>query len=103
MILTARRVSAAEGLSLGFVNEVVPQDELLAAARRWADDIAACSPMSIRASKEAVMKGLDESDLAVYGLVVPFHAGCRGLDVGVTDPYSGPAAVQIDELVFFER
>ena len=68
MILTARRVSAAEGLSLGFVNEVVPQDELLAAARRWADDIAACSPMSIRASKEAVMKGLDESDLAAaYG------------------------------------
>lgn len=59
MILTARRVSAAEGLELGFVNEVVPPGELMAAARRWAGLIAECGPMSIRASKEAVLKGLD--------------------------------------------
>lgn len=31
MILTARRVSAAEGKELGFVNEVVPPGELMAA------------------------------------------------------------------------
>lgn len=60
MILTGRRVSAEEGISLGFVNEVVDADELMAAARRWADDICACSPMSVRASKEAVLRGLDE-------------------------------------------
>jgi enoyl-CoA hydratase/carnithine racemase len=30
------------------------------AAKRWADLIAECSPMSIRASKQAVLKGLDE-------------------------------------------
>ena len=59
MILTARRVSAAEGLQLGFVNEVVAPGELMAAARRWAGLIAECGPMSIRASKEAVLKGLD--------------------------------------------
>lgn len=64
MILTARRVSAAEGKDLGFVNEVVAPHELMAAARRWADLIAECSPMSIRASKAAVMKGLDETTLA---------------------------------------
>ncbi len=63
MILTGRRVSAAEGQALGFVNEVVPPGELMAAARRWAAQIAECSPMSIRASKEAVMKGLDEGSL----------------------------------------
>src|SRR5271165_6268420 len=51
MILTARRVSAKEGLELGFVNEVVAPGELMAAARRWAVLIAECSPMSIRASK----------------------------------------------------
>jgi crotonobetainyl-CoA hydratase len=60
MILTARRVSAKEGLELGFVNEVVAQAELMAAAKRWAGLIAECSPMSIRASKQAVMQGLDE-------------------------------------------
>lgn len=61
MILTGRHVPASEGLTLGFVNEVVPQAELMATARRWADAILACSPMSVRASKEAVMRGLDET------------------------------------------
>ena len=63
MILTGRRVSAAEGQALGFVNEVVPPAELMAAARRWAGQICELSPMSIRASKEAVYKGLDEPTL----------------------------------------
>src|SRR6185295_12906210 len=36
MILTGRRVSAAEGKSLGFVNDVVPTGEALAAAKKWA-------------------------------------------------------------------
>ena len=64
MILTGRRVSAAEGLELGFVNEVVPAAELMAAAKRWAGQIMELSPMSIRASKETVYRGLDEPTLA---------------------------------------
>ena len=63
MILTGRRVSAKEGFELGFVNEVVAPGELMAAARRWAGLIAECSPMSIRASKQAVLTGLDEPSL----------------------------------------
>ena len=63
MILTGRRVTAREGLELGFVNEVTAPGELMAAARRWAALIAECSPMSIRASKAAVLRGLDESSL----------------------------------------
>ena len=63
MILTGRRVSAEEGKELGFVNEVAPQAELLNVARKWAGLIAECSPMSIRASKEAVLRGLDEASL----------------------------------------
>ncbi|MEL6661475.1 MAG: enoyl-CoA hydratase-related protein [Pseudomonadota bacterium] len=59
MILTGRHVMAEEGKELGFVNAVVPQGELMDAARRWAGMIAECSPMSIRASKQAVMGGLD--------------------------------------------
>jgi enoyl-CoA hydratase/carnithine racemase len=61
MILTSKRVSAAEGLSLGFVNEVVRAAELPAATARWCAEILRASPMSIRASKETVMRGLDES------------------------------------------
>ena len=36
MLLTGRFVSAQEGHRLGFVNEVVPAAELMAAAERWA-------------------------------------------------------------------
>jgi len=63
MILTGRRVSAAEGHELGFVNQVVAPGELMAAAKRWAAQIAELSPMSIRASKQAVYSGLDEPSL----------------------------------------
>jgi len=63
MILTGRRVPAKEGYELGFVNEVVPAGEAVAAARRWAGLIGECGPMSIRASKAAVMRGLDEPTL----------------------------------------
>ena len=63
MILTGRRVSAAEGKTLGFVNEVVPQGEALAAAKRWAETILECSPLAVRASKQCVHAGMDEPTL----------------------------------------
>jgi len=63
MILTGRRVPAAEGVELGFVNEVVTQAKLMETAKNWAGQIMECSPMSIRASKEAVYKGLDVASL----------------------------------------
>ena len=64
MILTARPVGADEGLRLGFVNEVVPASDLRAAATRWSEHILKCAPLAIRASKETVMRGLDEPSLA---------------------------------------
>ena len=64
MILTGRHVDANEALALGFVNEVVPAGQALDAARRWAAQILECSPLSVRASKQALMRGLDEPSLA---------------------------------------
>lgn len=63
MILTGRHVVAQEGLELGFVNEVVPHDELAEAARRWARQICQCAPLSIRASKDVVYRSLDMASL----------------------------------------
>jgi len=60
MILTGRRVSAQEGKELGFVNEVVAPAELMAAARKWAKGMMELSPMSLRASKQTVYRGLAE-------------------------------------------
>jgi acetyl-CoA C-acetyltransferase len=64
MILTGRHVSAEEGRALGFVNEVVPAAQLMEAARRWASEIMAVSPMSLRASKEIVRNGLATANVA---------------------------------------
>jgi crotonobetainyl-CoA hydratase len=63
IILTGRRVSATEGEQLGFVNEVVPENEALAAAKRWAAMILECSPKAVRAAKQAVYSGLMEPTL----------------------------------------
>jgi enoyl-CoA hydratase/carnithine racemase len=63
MILTGRRVSAAEGATLGFVNEVVPAADLMATALKWAQMITANAPSSVRASKQASYQGLNEPSL----------------------------------------
>jgi enoyl-CoA hydratase/carnithine racemase len=51
LLLTARRISAAEAHELGLVAEVVPAAELMTAARRWAGEMLECSPASIRATR----------------------------------------------------
>jgi len=63
VILTACEISAAEGFRLGFVNEVTPAADLLDCARRWADQICMLVPLSVRASKDAAYRGLDEPSL----------------------------------------
>ena len=59
MMLTGRHVPAQEGYALGFVTAVVPHAKLMEEARRWAAMILECSPMSIRATKQVVMRSLD--------------------------------------------
>lgn len=58
MMLTARRISAQQALQMGLVNQVVPLENLMSTAEDWAGRILACSPLAIRASKEATLKGL---------------------------------------------
>jgi len=58
-LLTGRHMTAARAYELGLVNEVVPGGELGEAVQRWVDDILACSPLAVRASKQAAMAGLE--------------------------------------------
>ncbi|MGH7186556.1 MAG: enoyl-CoA hydratase-related protein [Pseudomonadota bacterium] len=58
MMLTGKHITAAEAYRLGIANEVVPAKELIAAAERWAAEILECSPLSVRASKQAAMGNL---------------------------------------------
>jgi len=59
LILTGGRLSAEEAARLGLVNEVVPAEELAAAAEAWAARILECAPLAVRASKEAALLGLE--------------------------------------------
>ena len=63
MILTGRHVSPQEGMDLGFVNAVVPHDELMAETHRWVEMILECAPLSIRASKDVVYQSLSMDSL----------------------------------------
>jgi crotonobetainyl-CoA hydratase len=55
MLLTGRKVGAAEMFRMGLVNQVVPAAELDDAVQRWVDDVLACAPNSIRAIKQMVL------------------------------------------------
>jgi len=56
LLLTGRKVPAAEMLRLGLVNEVAPAGELDAVVQRWVDDVLACAPLSIKAIKQTVRR-----------------------------------------------
>jgi enoyl-CoA hydratase/carnithine racemase len=59
MILTGKPIDAKTALDWGLVNEVVPLAELMPTAERWAQEIMECAPLSVRASKEIAMSGLE--------------------------------------------
>ena len=56
MLLTGRRISAAEALQLGLINEVTDMAELDQSVERWLQDILACSPLALKAIKYTVKK-----------------------------------------------
>ena len=63
LILSADIIDAAEGDRMGFITELVEPEQLDACVQRWCESILACAPLAIRASKETVMRGLDEPSL----------------------------------------
>jgi crotonobetainyl-CoA hydratase len=88
MMLTGRHVPAAEGYELGFVTAVVPHDDLMKEARRWADMILECSPMSIRATKQVVMRSLDNPvmEVSMKNMRYPAYVAHRNSEDAVEGP-----------------
>jgi len=58
MLLTGQRITAAEALRVGLVNEIVPGSKLMEAAHAWADEILSGAPLSVQATKEMTLAGL---------------------------------------------
>jgi enoyl-CoA hydratase len=76
LILTGRRVAAAEALAIGLVSRVYPAATLRAEAMGFAQEIAAKAPLAVRYILDAVRVGLDvplaaalEHEAALFGLV----------------------------------
>lgn len=64
LALTGRTIHAQEAMRFGLVNEVAPSGHELATARRWAEQITTAAPLAVRASKQAMTRGLANPDLA---------------------------------------
>ena len=59
LILSARRVDAAEAGGLGLVNRVLPHDELIPTAQAYCEELASsCSPTSLRIMKRQIYEDL---------------------------------------------
>jgi len=58
LMLLCDRISAQEAYRIGLVNRVVPLNDLMPAAIGLAQEIAAKSPIAVRAAKRAVNQGL---------------------------------------------
>ena len=57
LLLTGRRLDAATAFHFGLINEVVAEDELMAAAESWANEIASASPLVVQAALAAMREG----------------------------------------------
>ena len=81
---------AQEGYELGFVTAVVPHAKLMEEARRWAGLILECSPMSIRATKQVVMRSLDVPalEMAMRNMNYPAYVAMASSE----DTIEGPKA-----------
>ena len=71
LLLSGRRIPAAEAHALGLVNEVVAPDALDAAVERWVESILACAPLSVRAIKAMVRAGEGMSSREAQMLRLP--------------------------------
>jgi enoyl-CoA hydratase/carnithine racemase len=71
MLLTGRRIKAAEALGLGLINEVVPLAGLDAAVARWADEVLACAPLSVRAIKQVARRTAHLTAVEAQGFRLP--------------------------------
>ncbi len=58
-MLTGRHIKAQRAYELGLCSEVVPLTELDACVDSYVEDILRCAPLSVRATKEASMQGLE--------------------------------------------
>ena len=64
MLLSARAVSAAEGMRMDFVNAIAETGQLPKLVAKWTADLLKCSPLALQATKRTALSGIEEPSLA---------------------------------------
>jgi len=76
LLITGRRIDAAEALRVGLVNHVYPPDQLMAEARKLAEEVAKINPSVAQGAKRAANLGMNttleaglrlETDICLLG------------------------------------
>ncbi len=57
ILLMGRPIDAQEAYRIGLVNKVVPTEQVMPAAKEWANAICQAGPLAVRAAKEAMVRG----------------------------------------------
>jgi enoyl-CoA hydratase/carnithine racemase len=83
LVMTCEEVTAERALALGLVNDVVPAERLLPAARELADKLLAMPPMALRRTKD-MFRALSTNRAGDVSFADPYlGAGCAdGEDTG---------------------
>ena len=76
IFFTARQFSAPEALTMGLINRMVPQEDLLAYVTQYADTIAANAPMTVASIKTIVGEIVKDPSLRNVALCDQLVAQC---------------------------
>ena len=63
LVLSADIIDAERGFQMGFITELVTPEALEQTVDDWCARILRCAPLATRASKQTIMRGLDEPGL----------------------------------------
>jgi enoyl-CoA hydratase len=88
LVLSAGKIKADEALRIGLVNRVVPQNELLPAAKGWISECAKNGPVAVKLAIDALNDGLEMTQQE--GLFL--EASLFGLCAATDDMREGMAA-----------
>ncbi|MEE4146153.1 MAG: enoyl-CoA hydratase/isomerase family protein [Halieaceae bacterium] len=88
VIVSGEKVRAQKCLDWGLCNRVVPEEELLAQALAWAQELSAKSPLALRYAKQALNAAMEIS----VAETISYEAGLQHLCVTSEDAKEGVAA-----------
>ena len=86
LLLTGKPITAKRAYDIGLVNEVVPLDQLMPTALKWAETICKNGPLAVRTAKEIAVRALGLES----GFVLEKALGARVM--ASEDAKEGPAA-----------